>query len=89
MRNLLRCADTYMRLHGGSLETVGRYASGDPPFFRRLRDGGKTTTGKRPSCTMRKYDESIAWFAGQLGADMPKLDDPSHSKETTSGKKGR
>ena len=87
--NLLRCARAYIRLNGGTLETVGRASCDDPPFFVRLDERMTTENGVTRSFTARKYDELIAWFVVKLGDAMPDLKNPDHQQRKANGKKGR
>jgi len=60
--NLLLCAETYAKLRGIGLPTLGRISAGDWRFFDRLRDDEKTFTA-------RKYDEVLGWFSDNWPTD--------------------
>lgn len=65
--NLLALAEAFVAATGRTEEAVARAAHGDPPFFRRLREG--------QGFTARKYDDVIGWFDANWPRDveMPKL----------------
>jgi hypothetical protein len=72
--NLLMLARAYCAATGVNMDTVSRYATNDSRTLGRLEveDGA--------SITLRKYDDSIAWFFANWpkGAKRPSIKNPSH-----------
>lgn len=97
--NLIRLAEAWCAATGNSILTAGRYAHGDPPFFKDLiarhkkwmRDckPDRIEGDRKGSVTFRVYDKILAWFTSNWPPDaaFPTLDDIFHNqKGTTNGK---
>lgn len=97
--NLIRLAEAWCEATGNSILTAGRYAHGDPPFFKDLivrhrqwiRDckPDRIEGDRKGSVTFRVYDKIRAWFTANWPPDtpFPVLDDIFHNpKGATNGK---
>ena len=73
VRNLVNLAEAYAAATGVKVSTVGRHTHGTSTFYSDLASG-------HASCTLRKYDDLIAWFEANWpeGHAMPSLTDPKH-----------
>ncbi len=70
--NLIRLAQSHCKATGNTLMTLGRYAHGDPPFFKdliarhakweRLGRPDRVDADRKGSFTFRVYDKVLAWF---------------------------
>jgi hypothetical protein len=62
--NLIRLAKLYSGCTGYTLQTIARYAHGNPRFLPDLvdRHGAGKRCDKEGSFTFRKYDELVEWF---------------------------
>lgn len=88
--NLILLAQKYKEITGKTMNTIGRYAHGDAPFFddlmRRhskwIKEGKpiRSEQDTKGSVTFRVYDKVLSWFKNNWpeGEEFPVLADLTH-----------